>query len=354
MLAYAIADRATSRLTALDVSPARMPGPTEVKVRMTASSINPIDRLLVTGHGSALLNPRGDFPRVLGRDGVGLIVAIGSAVRHLRVGQRVVLAVSPRRNGTYAEQVTLPAVCACAVDDTLIDDVAAVIGYAGSTAVQALRTADVDPDKARGRRVLIYGASGGLGTIAAQMAVQWGAQVTAVCASRNHAWLKELGASRTMDYEEAGSLRTLPADTVIDFATPSSEGSGDRGHDPLLAALQRSDGRRAYATVITPTLGLVTRYGVVPGLLRAGADLARRKAGALMHGVRYRQVLFREDAKALATVADFFSQPLARSVVRRALAAEALPVEFSGGTELRVPGKTLVHFLSRGPVIAQE
>ncbi|KQW64911.1 hypothetical protein ASC92_05640 [Variovorax sp. Root411] len=313
---------------------------------MTASSINPIDRLLATGYGAVLVNPRGRFPRILGRDGVGTVMATGSAVSHLRVGQRVMLAVSPRRDGTYAEQVTIPGACACALGETMTDDAAAVVGYAGSTAVQALRAADLDPVRARGRRLLIHGASGGLGTIAVQMAAGWGAQVTAVCSTRNHAWLKELGASRTMDYEEARGLQTLPADSVIDFATPASEG-GDRRHDPLLAALQRTDGRRVYATVITPTLGLVTRHGLLPGLLRAGADLAWRKASASLNGVRYRQVLFREESEALARLVDFFSKAQAQSVVQRVLAAPALPTEFSESTAPRIPGKTLVHLFPR-------
>lgn len=348
MLAYAIADRAHSRLSAVQIFPASTLAPTEIRVEMEASSINPIDRLLVKGYGSALVNPRGHFPRILGRDGVGTITAIGSAVRHLHVGQRVVLAVSPRRDGTYAEQVTIQSSCACAISDALASDAAAVIGYAGSTAVQALWAAYLDPAGSQGRRLMIHGASGGLGTIAVQIAARWGAQVTAVCSRRNHAWLKELGASQTMDYEEALGLRVLPADSVVNFATPDSKGS-DRRADPLLAALQRTDGRRAYATVITPTLGLVTQHGVVPGLLRAGVDLARRKAGALLNNVRYSQVLFREDPKALATVVDFFSTPGAQSVVRRAIAAETLPAEFSDNAELRTPGKTLVHLFPRSP-----
>lgn len=348
MLAYAIAHRAHSRLSAVQIVPSSTLAPTEVRVGMAASSINPIDRLLVKGYGSALVNPRGHFPRILGRDGVGTIMAIGSAVRHLQVGQRVVLAISPRRDGTYAEQVTIPGSCACAIGDALSNNDAAVIGYAGSTAVQALWAAELDPEGSQGRRVLIHGASGGLGTIAVQMAARWGAQVTAVCSRRNHAWLQELGASQTMDYEEALGLRVLPADSVVNFATPEPELGGRRA-DPLLAALQRTPGRRAYATVITPTLGLVTRHGVIPGLLRAGVDLAWRKAGASLDMVRYRQVLFREDPKALSMVVDFFSSPAAKSVVQRTLAAEALPAEFSDSAEVRTPGKTLVHLFPSSP-----
>lgn len=341
MLAYAIADRTAFRLSALQVPPAPPPGPKEVRVTMTASSINPIDRLVAGGYGAPLINPRQRFPRILGRDGVGLVTAVGSAVEHLRVGQRVMLAVSPRRDGTYAEQVTLPAVCACALDENIPDDVAATVGYAGSTAIQALQAADLDPARALGRRLLIHGASGGLGAIAVQIAARWGARVTAVCSGRNHAWLRQLGAAQSMDYEEARSLRTLPADTVINFATPASEDE-NRRNDPLLAALQRTDGRRIYATVITPTLGLVTRHGLVPGLLRAGSDLALRKAGALVHGTRYRQVLFNEDPEALSLLVDFFSKPGAQSVVRRTLDADALAAEFSDRVAPRVPGKTLV------------
>jgi len=69
----------------------------------------------------------------------------------------------------------------------------------------------------------------------------------------------------------------------------------------------------------------------------------------LLNNVRYSQVLFREDPKALATVVDFFSTPGAQSVVRRAIAAETLPAEFSDNAELRTPGKTLVHLFPRSP-----
>lgn len=345
MQTYAIADPLTPRLIAMEAPPAPLPGPKEVRVAMTASSINPIDRLIATGYGAALLNPHRRYPRILGRDGVGVITEVGSAVQGLRVGQRVALALSPRRDGTYAEQVTVPAACACVVSEGISNDVAATIGYAGSTAAQALRTAELQPATARGRRLLIHGASGGLGTIAVQMAARWGARVTAVCSAPNHAWLRQLGASETMDYEEALSLQTLPADSVIDFATPASE-DRDRHRAPLLAALQRTPGRRFYATTITPTLGLVTRHGLASGLLRAGVGYAVRRADASRHGLRLRQVLFSESPGALSLVVDFFSKPGAQSVVRRELDADKLPMQFTDAAQTRIPGKTLIRLPS--------
>lgn len=345
MQAYAIADPLTPRLAAMEVPPAPLPGPKEVRVAMTAGSINPIDRLIATGYGAALLNPHRRYPRILGRDGVGVITAVGSAVQGLRVGQRVVLALSPRRDGSYAEQVTVPATCACIVSERMSNDVAATIGYAGSTVVQALRAAELEPATARGRRLLIHGASGGLGTIAVQMAAHWGARVTAVCSARNHDWIRQLGASATMDYEEALGLQTLPADSVIDFATPATE-DGDRRRAPLLAALQRTPGRRFYATTIAPTLGLITRHGLASGLLRAGMDYAVRRADASLHGLRFRQLLFSESASALSLVADFFSKPEVQSVVRRELEADQLPMQFSDAAETRIPGKTLIRLPS--------
>ncbi len=309
----------------------------EVQIRLIATSINPIDRLIAEGYGAPILNRRRLFPVVLGRDGVGVITAVGAGVRDLRSGQRVILAVSPRTAGTYAERLNLPRRCVCAVDDRVADDVAAVIGYAGGTAVQALSACGITPGVAHGRRLCINGASGGLGAIAVQLASHWGASVTAVCSARNLAWVRELGAREAVDYADPQALAAIRADSVLNCAAPSA--LEETFLDPLLGSLEGSTKSAAYATVISSLLGLVTERGVLRGAVGGLGDFARRRRRAAAIGARYRWVLFDEKPDAIATIVAFFASSTARSVTRATYSLADLPTIFNDAAVAKTPGK---------------
>ena len=172
------------------------PKDNEVLVRVHASSVNAMDWRLFT------------FPRVIrrlmglglrrpkysscGADVAGQVEAVGPAVTRFQPGDDVFGVL----RGAYAEY-------ACGPESKLVlkpagvsFEAAAAVPVAGLTALQALRAARVQP----GQTVLINGAGGGVGTFAVQIAKAFGAEVTAVCSTRNQEVVRAIGAGHVIDY----------------------------------------------------------------------------------------------------------------------------------------------------------
>ena len=173
------------------------PGENEVLVRVRASSVNPADWYLVRGKpflvrlaGSGFLRPRSEM---VGADVAGVVEATGPGVQQLRPGD----AVMGIGGGTFAEFVNVRESGLVPKPSSFSFEEAASAPLAGLTALQALRT---QGNLQRGQRVLIHGASGGVGTFAIQIAKALGAEVTAVCSTGKVDLARSLGAVRVIDY----------------------------------------------------------------------------------------------------------------------------------------------------------
>lgn len=182
----------------------------QVLVRVEAAALNPADWHLVRGTPYlARLQVglrRPDF-EVPGSDVAGVVLRVGPAVTTLRPGDRVVGTTFMAGFGAFAECVAVPERLLARRDDTVPAEEWAGLPLAASTALQALR------DHGRveaGQRVLIIGASGGVGTYAVQLAGHLGASVTAVCSGRNVDLVRRLGADQVIDYTTEEITR--PAD----------------------------------------------------------------------------------------------------------------------------------------------
>jgi NADPH:quinone reductase-like Zn-dependent oxidoreductase len=176
--------------------PQPQPRDREVLVRVHAASVNAADRVLLRGKPFVVRLGMG-FPRprhrTLGFDVAGRVEAVGSRVTEFRPGENVFGASS---FGAFAQ-------FACVSQDTLVPkpagvsfEEAAATPTAGYTALQGLRKGRL----AAGQKVLIDGASGGVGTFAIQIAQACGADVTAVCSTRSTGIARALGVSRVIDY----------------------------------------------------------------------------------------------------------------------------------------------------------
>ena len=181
--------------------PKPIPGDNEVLIKVRAASLNAADwRLLrakpflVRLMGLGLLRPKN---RILGADLAGQVEAIGRNVRQFKPGDEVFGDIFGTGSGSLAEYV-------CAHENVLVSkparisfEAAAAVPLAGVTALQGLR------DKGRiqpGQRVLVNGASGGVGTFAVQIAKSFGAEVTAVCSTGKIDMVRSLGADHVIDY----------------------------------------------------------------------------------------------------------------------------------------------------------
>jgi NADPH:quinone reductase-like Zn-dependent oxidoreductase len=174
------------------------PGAGEVLVQVRAASVNALDWHFVTGlpmFARPSLGLRRPKRQVPGADVAGVVVAVGEGVTRHRVGDPVFGEVD---GGAYAEYVTAPADWLLPLPDGVTHEQAATLGVAAETALQALRDwGGLRP----GQRVLVAGASGGVGSFAVRLAKLLGAShVTAVCSTRNVEAARAGGADRVVDY----------------------------------------------------------------------------------------------------------------------------------------------------------
>jgi len=180
------------------------PADNEVLVRVRAASVNPVD-----GHtirGAWLMRPMSGMRKPkntrFGTDFAGVVEAVGKDVTNFKPGDEVFGA----KNGAVADYICVKAERAVVMKPSNITfEQAGSVAVAGLTALQGLR------DKGHiqsGQKVLINGASGGVGTFAVQIAKAFGADVTAVCSTRNIDLVKSIGADHVIDYTKEDFTKT--------------------------------------------------------------------------------------------------------------------------------------------------
>jgi NADPH:quinone reductase-like Zn-dependent oxidoreductase len=178
------------------------PGDDEVLVRVHAASVNPADWHFLRGTpyiARLQLGLRKPKDRVLGCDVAGRVEAVGKDVTMFRPGDDVFGSPFMHGLGAFAEYVCVPEDLLAPKPATLSFDHAAAVPLAASTALQGLRDhGRIEP----GQRVLIIGASGGVGTFAVQIAKSFEAEVTGVCSTRNVDIARSLGADHIIDYTQ--------------------------------------------------------------------------------------------------------------------------------------------------------
>lgn len=206
------------------------PGETEVLVRVKAASVNPLDWHYMRGSpyfmrlGTGIGTP--DDTR-LGVDFAGIVEAVGTGVTKFSPGDEVFGA----RTGAFAEYVLIPEDRAMVrKPPELSFEQAAAMPIAALTALQALR------DKGElqaGQKVLINGASGGVGTFAVQIAKATGAEVHGVCSTRNVELVKSLGADRVWDYKTEDYTQSEERyDLIVDMVSNHSLSKNRRVLNP--------------------------------------------------------------------------------------------------------------------------
>lgn len=169
----------------------------QLLVKVHASSVNPVDwkirqgmLQLITGYS---------FPKILGFDLSGEVVEVGSGVTRFKPGDLIYGCLSVALGGAYAEYAAVPERVVAKKPTNMTHEEAASLPVAAGTALQALRDlGNIQPLQS----VLVNGASGGVGIFAVQLAKIFGAEVTAVCSSKNFDLVKSLGADRLIDYKQ--------------------------------------------------------------------------------------------------------------------------------------------------------
>jgi len=211
-------------LEPLDATP--LP-PGHVRIRMQAAGVAPIDTKLRAGllqqHIALTL------PKVPGRDGTGVIEALGEGVDDLALGDAVCVMTGMQDQGTYAQGIVLPRQRAVARPQRLSVREAAILLQPGASAwIAVVQTANVRA----GMKVLVHAGSGAVGSLMVQLAVQLGAEVWATCSHANVDHVATLGAHHVIAYDRQDFSGLQGFDVVFDLV-------GGATHDQSYALLKR-------------------------------------------------------------------------------------------------------------------
>jgi NADPH:quinone reductase-like Zn-dependent oxidoreductase len=247
----------------LENLPTPEPAAGEVLIEVRAASVNPVDYKIREGKYPAVKADQ--LPITLGRDAAGVVAKVGEGVSAFAQGDEVFVMLPPERGG-YAEWVAAPAKD-CALKPSALDMVqAASVPLAALTAWQGL----FDHGRlAAGQRVLIHGASGGVGHFAVQFAKAKGAEVFATASGDQRAFVRTLGADRAIDYHnERFEEIAKDVDLVYDLI-------GGETQDRSWQVLKR--GGTLVSTVQAPDAARASQAGVAASRYTAqpnGAQLA--------------------------------------------------------------------------------
>ena len=187
-------------------------GGDDVLVRVRAAGVNPADLAITRGRPAmirAMVGLRRPEPAVRGQDLAGVVEAVGANVTLFNPGDEVF----GEGTSSYAEYTCVPQGVLAPKPAGLTFEQAAAVPMAGLTALFGMRVANVGP----GKRVLVNGASGGVGHFAVQIATALGAEVTGVCSARNVELVRSLGADHVIDYTHEDFTRgTQRYDVILD------------------------------------------------------------------------------------------------------------------------------------------
>ncbi|MEC3958561.1 NADP-dependent oxidoreductase [Nocardia sp. CDC153] len=172
-------------------------GPEQIQIQLEAAGVNPFDKRIIDGFLDGKL-PH-DFPMIPGVDGAGTVSAVGAGVDDFEIGDRVVgkFLIPPVGHGTFAEYIVVPRESTIAkLSDEVTAIRAAALPTAGITALDLMRAAGVSD----GQKVLIVGASGGVGSYLVQLAALAGAHTIATARPDDTDRMIRLGATEVVNY----------------------------------------------------------------------------------------------------------------------------------------------------------
>jgi len=278
----------------------------QVIIKVNASSINPFDYKVLQGEYKAFKKIH--FPQGIGRDVSGVVVEVGNLVSHFKVGDAVLSRIDEGLVGrTIAEYVASEAQHTALKPQEMTHEEAASMPLAGLTALQALVTT---AQLKAGEKVLIHAGSGGVGTIAIQLAKSLGAFVVTTTSTANVDLVKNLGADQVIDYKKEDYLAQVSdCDVVFDTL----------GGAYTLDAFKviKSGGR--VVSVNGEVDDILARKLGLNFIIRKILSLKARKVtqAAAKKNATYRMILMNSDGVQLAELAELYVQKKIKAVIDR-------------------------------------
>ena len=328
MKAFAI-DRYKGALTRRDL-PDPMPGPNDVVVAIAATSVNPIDLKLRDGAFKAILPKK--MPLILGGDLAGVVLAVGANVRRFKVGDEVYAHPDNDRIGTFAERIAIGEA------DLALKPVSLDMAHAASLPLVALTAWQVLVERAQvkpGHKVLIHAGSGGVGTIAIQLAKHLGASVATTTSTGNVDLVRNLGADVIVDYRKDDFTKVLSGyDVVLNSLGPDVL-------EKSLSVLKPGGKLISISGPPDPAFGRQIGAGwVVRQLL--GRLSSKIRNNAKKRGVDYSFLFMRADGAQLAEIAKLVDAGTIRPVIDSVFGFAETPAAMARVASGRARGKVVI------------
>ena len=302
----------------------------DVLIRVHAASVNALDTKIRTGAFKLILPYR--LPLILGNDMAGTVVSVGAGVHHFNPGDEVYARPDDDRIGTFAEFIAVNAASVALKPGNLTMVEASSLPLVALTAWQALvETAQLKA----GQKVFIQAGSGGVGTVAIQLAKHLGAFVATTTSTANVAWVKDLGADVVIDYKQQ------------DFATEL------RDYDVVLNSLGKDELTRSLQ-ILRPGGHLISISGPPTPAFASARALAwplKQVIRLLSHGIRskakqrgvtYTFVFMRASGQQLSEITSLVEAGAIRPVIDRVFPFQQTQGALAHVESGRAKGKVVV------------
>jgi len=305
-------------------------GDRDLLVQVRAASVNPLDFKIRRGKLKVLLKYR--FPLVLGNDLSGIVTAVGAGVTRFKPGDAIYARLDKDRIGAFAEFAAVREGAAASMPANVTFEEAASLPLVALTAWQAL----VEIGKLNaGQKVLIHAGSGGVGSMAIQIARHLGATVLTTVGQRNAGLVKQLGADVAIDYR---SVRfedvARDCDVVLDSA----------GGETLLRSFACvKPGGVVVSIGETPSTAFARSWGLNPimvfvvGLMSRKAEAAARK-----HQARFEYLFMRPDGEQLRLIAQLVENGEIKPVIDKVFPLDRVGDALAYSESGRATGKAVI------------
>jgi NADPH:quinone reductase-like Zn-dependent oxidoreductase len=307
-------------------------GDSDVLVKVSAASVNPLDKMVRNGEFKQLLKYRTPF--VLGHDGAGVVTRVGSLVRDFEVGDEVYARPRDLRIGTFAEYIAIDQDDLARKPDSITLHEAAAVPLVSLAAWQILvDRAHLQP----GQKVLVHAGSGGLGSTVIQLAKYLGATVATTASGKNAELVHSLGADVVVDYRKEDFAEVLSGyDVVVDSL-------GRENLEKSLTVLK--PGGHAISVTGPPDPGFAKQLGapkfigVVMGLLSRKVHKQARKLG-----VSYSFLFMQANGAQLRELATLYDAGHLRPIIDKTFPFDQTLDALTYAEQGRANGKVVITF----------
>ncbi|XP_045470056.1 reticulon-4-interacting protein 1 homolog, mitochondrial-like [Harmonia axyridis] len=311
-----------------------------ILVKVESASVNPIDLYMKDGYAKNALNflreDEMELPLTLGRDFCGTIVRKGLTVdKKYKVGDRVYGFIPLYRQGSFAEYVVAEHGHFHHQPDHLRPEESASMIYAAMTAWSALFvTGGLTRGNTKDKRVLILGASGGVGTMAIQLLKSQGVHVTGTCATDAVSLVRSLKADEVFDYTQQDCIQKISEnryDIILDCAK--------FGVDKIPNEWKFEQ----YITLNSPLILNTDKYGLVGGSLKSISTLLSENIIKIKDGKMVKWGFFLPCSKGFAFISRLVTCGLLRPVIHKKFSFEQLPDALNEVKKGHLRGKVVVN-----------